>query len=113
MCELLHIAGDLFACSIALSPQQNVQARVAEAPQRPVGRPPNEVRRYHARFSYQAQRPRRVVAKVEWHPSELYPRVGFVVTNLARRAEGVVAFYNQRARLNNGSNNGSKRVRAQ
>src|SRR6202011_3373800 len=29
-------------------------------------------------------------------PGELYPRVGFVVTNLARPAERVVAFYNQR-----------------
>ena len=28
--------------------------------------------------------PRRVVAKVEWHPGELYPRVGFIVTNMAR-----------------------------
>ena len=39
---------------------------------------------------------RRVVAKVEWHPGELYPRVGFIVTNLGRPAERVVAFYNQR-----------------
>jgi hypothetical protein len=38
----------------------------------------------------------RVVAKVEWHPGELYPRVGFIVTNLARPAERVVPFYNQR-----------------
>jgi hypothetical protein len=29
-------------------------------------------------------RSRRVVAKVEWHPGELYPRVGFLVTNLRR-----------------------------
>jgi hypothetical protein len=36
------------------------------------------------------------VAKVEWHPGELYPRVGFIVTNLARPAERIVAFYNQR-----------------
>jgi hypothetical protein len=36
------------------------------------------------------------VAKVEWHSGELYPRVGFVVSNLARPAERVVAFYNQR-----------------
>ena len=42
------------------------------------------------------KKPRRVVAKVEWHPGELYPRVGFIVTNLARPAERVVAFYNQR-----------------
>jgi hypothetical protein len=40
--------------------------------------------------------PRRVVAKVEWHTGELYPRVGFIVTNLARPAERVVAFYNHR-----------------
>ncbi len=39
---------------------------------------------------------RRVVAKLEWHPGELFPRVGFIVTNLSRPAERVVAFYNQR-----------------
>jgi hypothetical protein len=38
----------------------------------------------------------RVVAKVEWHPGELYPRVGFIVTNLARTVERLVAFYNHR-----------------
>ena len=37
-----------------------------------------------------------MVAKVEWHPGELYPRVGFVVTNLRRSARRVVAFYNGR-----------------
>jgi hypothetical protein len=66
---------------------------------RPVGRPPLEVRHYYACFTYQAQswkKPRRVVAKVEWHPGELSPRVGFIVTNLARPAERVVAFYNHR-----------------
>src|ERR1700676_5156297 len=66
---------------------------------RPVGRPPLEVRRYYASFTYQAQswkKPRRVVAKVEWHPGELCPRVGFIVTNLARPAERIVGFYNHR-----------------
>jgi hypothetical protein len=61
---------------------------------RPVGRPPHEVRRYYASFRYQAQswsKPRHVVAKVEWHQGELYPSIGFIVTNLARSAEGVVA----------------------
>jgi len=55
------------------------------------------VRRFYASFRYQPQswsRPRRVVAKVEWHPGELYPRVGFIVTNLLRSARKVVAFYN-------------------
>jgi hypothetical protein len=37
-----------------------------------------------------------VVAKVEWHSGELYPRVGFLVTNLRRSAKRVVAFYNGR-----------------
>ncbi len=76
-----------------------LQESIAWLLKRPVGRPPQEVRRYHASFSYQAgswSRPRRVVAKVEWHPGELYPRVGFIVTNMTRPAERVVAFYNQR-----------------
>ena len=32
----------------------------------------------------------------EWHPGELYPRIGFIVTNMSRPAERVVAFYNKR-----------------
>jgi hypothetical protein len=39
-----------------------------------------------------------VVAKVEWHPEELYPRVGFIISNLARPAEDVVAFYDWHGR---------------
>src|SRR6266705_809562 len=34
--------------------------------------------------------------KVEWHPGELCPRAGFIVTNLARPAERIVGFYNHR-----------------
>lgn len=41
-------------------------------------------------------RPRRVVAKAEWHPGELCPRVGFIVTNLSRSAERLTKFYNGR-----------------
>jgi hypothetical protein len=37
-----------------------------------------------------------VAAKVEWHQGELYPRVGFIVTNLSRSAKRVVQFYNGR-----------------
>jgi Transposase DDE domain group 1 len=33
---------------------------------------------------------------MEWHPGELYPRVGLIVSKLARSTEGIVAFYNQR-----------------
>jgi hypothetical protein len=37
-----------------------------------------------------------VVAKVEWHSGELFPRIGFIVTNLTRPAKRVVRFYNER-----------------
>ena len=37
-------------------------------------------------------------AKVEWHRGELFPRVGFIVTNRSARAQGVVHFYNGRGR---------------
>ena len=85
--------------AIRLPANHVLQDKIGYLLKRPVGRPPHEVRRYFASFGYQAQswtKPRRVVAKVEWHPGELYPRVGFIVTNLARPAERIVAFYNQR-----------------
>ena len=59
----------------------------------------SQIGRYYVSFDYQAQswdRARRVVAKIEWHPGELIPRHGFIVTNLSRPAERVVAFYNRR-----------------
>jgi hypothetical protein len=37
-----------------------------------------------------------VVARVEWHQDELYPRVGFIVTNLRRASERVAKLYNGR-----------------
>ena len=85
----------------AIRPPANqvLQSRIGYLLTRPVGRPPHHVRRLHANFSYQAgtwTKPRRVIAKVEWHPGELYPRVGFIVTNMSRPAERVVAFYNER-----------------
>ena len=86
--------------TIRLPANRVLQDKIGHLLKRPVGRPPQEVRRYYSSFSYQAgswNKPRRVVAKVEWHPGELYPRVGFIVTNLARSAERVVAFYNHRA----------------
>ena len=73
--------------AIRLAANNVLQGKIGHLLSRPVGRPPQEVRRSYASFTYQAQswkRPRRVVAKVEWHPGELYPRVGFIVTNLAR-----------------------------
>jgi hypothetical protein len=95
--EYLEAEGIKYA--IRLPANRVLQDRIGYLLKRPVGRPPNHVRRYYANFHYRAaswSKPRRVVAKVEWHPGELYPRVGFIVTNMARPAENVVAFYNKR-----------------
>jgi hypothetical protein len=95
--EFLEAEGVSYA--IRLPANRVLQDKIGYLLKRPVGRPPHEIRRYYASFRYQAQRwnrPRHVVAKVEWHPGELYPRVGFIVSNLARSAEGIIAFYNRR-----------------
>ncbi len=95
--EFLEVQG--MGYTIRLPANRVLQEKIGYLLNRPVGRPPHEVRRYYTSFSYRAQswkKPRRVVAKVEWHLGELYPRVGFIVTNLTRSAERVVAFYNQR-----------------
>jgi len=66
---------------------------------RPVGRPSRKPKVFYHSFQYQAKswhQPRRVVAKVEWHQGELFPRVGFIVTNLNKRSKNVVKFYNGR-----------------
>jgi Transposase DDE domain group 1 len=66
---------------------------------RPVGRPPAKPQVFYHDFTYRAvswKKSRRVVAKVEWHQGELFPRVGFIVTNLSKSAKNVVRFYNQR-----------------
>jgi hypothetical protein len=99
MYDYLEAEGFLYA--IRLPKNQILQESIGHLLTRPVGRPPNHVRRYYASFSYRAKswdKARRVVAKVEWHPGELVPRVGFIVTNLSRPAERVVSFYNQRGK---------------
>jgi hypothetical protein len=91
-------AGSYFY-AIRLRANRVLQGRVAHLLKRPVGRPPNHVRRLYGDFEYQAaswDKPRRVVAKVEWYPGELFPRVGFVVTNLPMDPDWIIHFYNQR-----------------
>ncbi len=95
--ETLEAEGVRYA--IRLPANRVLMVRIGHLLTRPVGRPPKKPQVFFASFSYQAQswtKPRRVVAKVEWHQGELYPRVGFIVTNLKRPAERVVRFYNGR-----------------
>jgi hypothetical protein len=85
--------------AICLPANDNLQRNIKELLTRPVGRPSHKpVVRYKS-FLYQAaswKRARRVVAKVEFHCGELFPRVGFIVTNLALDNRAVVRFYNKR-----------------
>jgi len=81
-----------------------LQRRIGYLLKRLVGRPPYEVRRYYRSFSYQAQswnKPRRAVAEVEWHPGELYARVGFIVTNQGARQSASSPFTTSAGRRSN------------
>ena len=89
-CEILAAEG--YSYAIRLRANSVPQGRIA-------GRPPKNVKRICGDFEYQAaswDKPRRVVAKVEWHPGELFPRVGFIVTNLPIEPDWIIRFYNQR-----------------
>ena len=72
--------------AIRLPANQVIQEQIQPLLERPTEWPSREpIVSYHD-FAYQAQSwhlPRRVVAKVEWHQGELFPRVGFIVTNLS------------------------------
>jgi len=85
--------------AIRLRANRVLQGKIAHLLKRPVGRLPKGVKRIHGDFQYQAaswDKPRRVIAKVEWHPGELFPRVGFVVTNLPMEPDWIIRLYNQR-----------------
>ncbi len=63
---------------------------------RPVGRQSYQPVVWFKSFLYRAaswKTARRVVAKVEFHFGELFPRVGFIVTNLGTSSRAVVRFY--------------------
>ena len=85
--------------AIRLPSNRVLQWEIAPLLIRPVGRPPKRPVIRYDDFWYRAgswDRARRVVAKVEWHRGELFPRVGFIVTNMTAGPEGVVRFYNGR-----------------
>jgi hypothetical protein len=85
--------------AIRIPANDSLERDIAELLRRPLGRPRHKpVVRYKS-FLYQAESwktARRVVAKVEFHWGELFPRVGFIVTNLETDSRAVVRFYNKR-----------------
>lgn len=94
----LEEAGYFYAIRLPANPV--LKEKIAHRLTRPVGRPSQtKVKRFYEDFQYQAQSwdtPRRVIAKIEWHPGELFPRVGFIVTNMPMEPDWMVRFYNRR-----------------
>ncbi|MCH9034475.1 MAG: IS1380 family transposase [Planctomycetes bacterium] len=88
-----------FQYTIRIPTNNVLMASISHLLTRPVGRPSHKPKVFYASFSQKAQswdRPRRVVAKVEWHWDQLFPRVGFIVTNMTGWSKKVVKFYNGR-----------------
>ncbi len=95
--EALEERGVKYA--IRIPSNDNLERDIAELVPRPVGRPSKKPLVEYKGFLYQAagwKTARRVVAKVEHHLGELYPRVRFIVTNLTFPSQAVVRFYNKR-----------------
>ena len=85
--------------AIRLKANAVLERNIVRLLKRPVGRPSKKPKVFYHSFRYQAKSwdcTRRVVAKIEWHAGELFPRVGFVVTNLRRSPKRVIKFYNGR-----------------
>jgi len=100
---------------IRLPSNKNLDRLVAPHLGRPVGRPPQSgIQVKIVDLHYQAKswsRPRRVVAKIEWHRGELFPRVGFVITNSRLTAGKVIKVYNGRAEIENRIKEGKNTLR--
>jgi len=95
--EVLEERGVKYA--IRIPANDSLERDIAELLPRPVGRPSVKPLVEYKGFLYQAaswSKARRVVAKVEHHQGELFPRVGFIVTNLTLPSRAVVRFYNKR-----------------
>jgi len=94
-----HLEDEGYLYAIRLPANAVLEREIEPFLTRPVGRPPRRPIIWYHDFLYQAaswDTPRRVAAKIEWHAGELFPRVGFIVTNLWRSADRVVRFYNGR-----------------
>ena len=85
--------------AVRIPANKNLELAIEDLLFRPRGRPSRTPLVRYKSFHYQADSwttPRRVVAKVEHHVGELFPRVGFIVTNLRLPNRAVVRFYNKR-----------------
>jgi hypothetical protein len=110
--EALEERGVRYA--IRIPANDSLERDLAELLTRPVGRPSHKPVVWYKGFLYQAaswRTARRVVAKVEFHCGELFPRVGFIVTNLEMPSRAVVRFYNKRGTAEQWIKEGKQAVR--
>jgi hypothetical protein len=85
--------------AIRLPANDKMERNITELLRRPPGRPSYRPLIRYQSLLYRAAswtKARRVVAKVEFHCGELFPRGGFIVTNLTASNRTVVRFYNKR-----------------
>lgn len=85
--------------AIRLPANENLERDIEELLTHPVGRPSQKPVVRYMGLLYKAaswRTARRVVAKVEFHAGEVFPLVGFIVTNLELPSRAVVRFYNKR-----------------
>ena len=100
--------------AIRIPANEILQRDIEELLKRPPGRPGKKPLVEYKGFLYQAaswKTDRRVVAKVEHHPGELFRRVGFIVTNLTLPSRAVVRFYNKRGRAEQWIKEGKQAVK--
>ena len=84
---------------IRIPANKNLELEIEDILFRPPGRPNLKPLVRYKSFRYQAaswSKSRRVVAKVEHHLGELFPRVGCIVTHMRLPSRSVVRFYNKR-----------------
>jgi len=100
--------------AIRIPANENLERDIAELLPRPVGRPSSRPLVEYKSFLYQAaswKKARRVVAKVEHHQGELFPQMGFIVTNLSLPSRAVVRFYNERGTVEQWIKEGKQAVK--
>ena len=84
---------------IRIPANKKLEWEIADILFRPPGRPSAKPLVRYKSFRYQSEswsKARRIVAKVEHHQGELFPRVGFIVTSMSLPSRSVVRFYNKR-----------------
>ena len=85
--------------AIRMPANKSLELEIKDILFRPPGGPSCKPLVRYKSFRYQAKSwttPRRIVGKVEHHRGELFPRVGFIVTNMALPSRSIVRFYNKR-----------------